>query len=266
MESGTKAIEWDGRTVGPWCDALEDATAVVNLTGKSVNCRYTQKNRLEILRSRVDSVRVLGEAISRLARPPGVLVQASSLAIYGDAGDTVCTEQSPPGDDFGAQVCVEWEATLNSLKLPATRIVALRIAFALGEGGGALGALAGLTKCCLGGAAGTGSQYISWIHVDDLSKMFLWSIERAELAGVFNATSSFPVTNREFMAELRRALGRPWSPPVPSWAVKLGSFLMRTESSLILKGRRCRAERFLQSGFEFRFPKLDQALRSLFRK
>jgi uncharacterized protein len=250
--------------LGPWCSTLEGATAVVNLTGKNVNCRYTPENRREILESRVNSVRVLGEAISRLRNPPGALVQTSSLAIYGDGGDRVCTEQSPPGVDFGANVCLQWEAAVKSLRLPTTRIVVLRIGFALGQGGGALLTLARLTKWFLGGTAGNGNQYISWIHLDDLNEMFRWSVERSDLVGVFNATGPVPVTNREFMRELRHILRRPWCPTAPAWAVRLGAFLMRTEASLALEGRRCVPARFLESGFEFRFSEPDRALENIF--
>ncbi len=265
LDTGATVIGWDGKTLGPWCSALDGATAVVNLTGKNVNCRYTPENRREILESRVESVRVLGEAIGRLRHPPGVLVQASSLAIYGDSGARVCAEQSPPGTDFGAQVCLQWEATLNSLRLPTTRVVVLRIGFTLGEGGGVLLTLSRLTKLFLGGTVGKGDQYISWIHLDDLNEMFRWSLERSDLLGVFNATGPVPVTNRGFMRELRHALRRPWSPPAPAWAVRLGAFLMRTEASLALTGRRCLPVRFLGCGFQFRFPELGQALENILR-
>jgi uncharacterized protein (TIGR01777 family) len=256
-------VQWDARTPGPWCETLEGAAAVINLVGKSVNCRYTPENRREILESRLDSVRVLGAAIARCRRPPGVLVQAASLAIYGDAGDTICTEQAPPADGFSPGVCVQWEAAVNSLALLATRTVILRMGFVLGKNGGALQPLSALAKRFLGGPVGTGDQYISWIHAADLNEMVRWSIEKPGISGVFNATGPEPVTNREFMRELRRALCRPWAPPTPSWAVRIGAFLLRTEASLALTGRRCLPSRFLESGFAFRFPQLSAALADL---
>jgi uncharacterized protein len=258
-----ETLHWDGEHPGAWCDALDGASAVINLTGRSVNCRYTAKNRREILDSRINSVRVLGEAIAQSRRPPGVLVQASSLAIYGDAGDVVCDEKAPPGKGFGAEVCLQWEAAVNSLDLPHTRAVLLRIGFALGRDGGVLDTLAGLTKWFLGGAAGSGRQYISWIHIDDLNDMFKAAVENDSMSGIYNATGPAPVTNREFMRQLRRATGRPWSPPVPSWAVEIGAFLMRTEASLALTGRRCVPARFLEGGFRFQFPELRPALADL---
>lgn len=253
-------VQWDAKSLGAWKDRLEGATAVINIVGKSVNCRYTHENRREIQASRLDSVRVLGQAIAGCRQPPEVLVQASSLAIYGDAGKRLCTEQTPPATGFSPEVCIQWEAAVNAMKLPATRTVILRIGFALGKDGGALQPLAALAKWFLGGSVGAGNQYISWIHIHDLNEMFRWSVERPVLSGVFNATGPTPVTNREFMRELRSSLRRPWIPPTPSWAVKAGAFLMGTEASLALTGRRCTPARFLEDGFQFRFPQLKGAL------
>ena len=258
-----ESLQWDGRSPGSWCDALDGASAVINLTGRSVNCRYTAKNRREILDSRLNSVRVLGEAIARSRRPPAVLVQASSLAIYGDAGEEVCDEQAAPGSGFGAEVCLQWEAAVNSLNLPHTRTTVLRIGFALGRDGGALQTLAGLTNWFLGGSTGRGNQYVSWIHIADLNDMFKAAIEDNAMKGAYNATGPEPVTNREFMRQLRSVVGRPWSPPVPSLAVKVGAFLMRTEASLALTGRRSVPARFLEHGFRFQFPELRPALADL---
>ncbi len=244
---------------------LDGAEAVVNFTGKSVNCRYTTENRREIVRSRVDSVNVIGEAISKCRRPPRAWVQCASLAIYGDAGDRVCDETAPPGEGFSAETCLLWERAFNSAKTPDTRKVLLRIGFALGRGEGALATLVKLVKFYLGGRVGNGRQYISWLHVRDLNQMFLWGVEREEIEGVFNATGPNPVTNGEFMKELRQALNRPWSPPVPAWAVHIGSRLMGTEAELALKGRRCIPRRFQEKGFEFSYPSLREALDNLFR-
>lgn len=257
-------VAWDGRTLGAWKGAIDGARAVVNLTGKSVNCRYTAANRREIVESRVDSVNVLGEAIAGCVKPPNAFVQAASLAIYGDAGERVCDESAPAGKGFSVETCLSWEAAFNSLQLPATRKVLLRIGFALGKGEGALGTLAKLTKFYLGGSVGSGRQYISWLHAQDLNEMFLWSIERDDMVGTYNATCENPVTNAEFMRELRHALNRPWSPPVPTLAVRVGARLMGTESELALTGRRCVPKRFSEMNFEFAYPRLTEALRNLF--
>lgn len=259
-----RQVEWDGRTLGVWKEMLDGVRAVVNLTGKSVNCRYTAANRREIVESRVNSTRVLDEAIAGCAKPPKVFVQAASLAIYGDAGERVCDESAPVGTGFSVETCLSWEAAFNSLALPATRKVLLRIGFALGRGEGALKTLAKLTKFYLGGSVGSGRQYISWLHVQDLNRMFLCCIKRDDVVGTYNATSEHPVTNAEFMRELRRALNRPWSPPVPEMAVRVGARLMGTESELALTGRRCVPKRFREMNFEFAYPRLAEALNDLF--
>ena len=258
---------WDGKTVGEWAQLLEGAEAVFNLAGRSVNCRYTRANRRQIVESRVRSVGALGEAILRCGRPPKVLVQAASAAVYGDAGARICDESAPAGSGFSAETCVRWEAAFDSLALPATRKVLLRIGFVLGRDGGALGTLARLTRAYLGGTVGTGRQYVSWLHAEDLNRIFLWAVERgAAAAGTYNATGPAPVTNAEFMEALRRALGRPWSPPVPVWAVRLGAALMRTEAELALAGRRCLPERLIEENFKFLYTSLDEALRDLFAR
>jgi uncharacterized protein len=261
-----REVVWDGRSVGEWARLLEGAEAVVNLSGRSVNCRYTRANRREIVESRVNSVKAIGQAIRECARPPGVLVQAASLAIYGDAGPRVCDERAPAGRGFSAETCVRWEGAFDALELPATRKVLLRIGFALGHGGGALGTLSRLARLYLGGTVGGGRQYVSWLHADDLNRIFVRSIERAQAEGVYNATGPCPVTNAEFMCELRCALGRPWSPRVPERLVRLGAFLMRTEAELALAGRRCLPERLLEENFKFLYTNLESALADIFRE
>ena len=257
-------VQWDGRTLGEWARLLDGATALVNLTGRSVNCRHTPENRREIIASRVDSVRVLGEAIAQCSQPPQVFVQAGSLAIYGDPGDRWCDEDSPHAEGFSETVCEMWEGAFNAAQVPGMRKVIMRIGIVLGADGGALPVLARLTRWFLGGAVRHGRQYISWIHIADFNRMLVEAIERNDLAGVFNASGPNPATNAEFMRELRRALHRPWSPPVPTWATRIGARLMGTEPSLALTGRRCRPKRFLENGFHFEFPDLRRALADLF--
>ncbi|MGI8481086.1 MAG: TIGR01777 family oxidoreductase [Chthoniobacterales bacterium] len=253
-------VQWDGRTMGQWASFLDGAKAVVNLTGRSVNCRHTAENRREIIDSRVNSVRVLGEAIAQNGHPPAAVVQASSLAIYGDPGERWCDEDAAYGEGFSEDVCVRWERAFDAIETPGMRKVVLRIGIALGVDGGALPVLARLTRWFLGGAVGHGRQYISWIHIADLERMFVEAIERNDCGGAYNACGPNPATNAEFMHELRRTLHRPWSPPVPAWATQIGARLMGTEGSLALTGRRCRPKRFLQSGFHFEFPDLRLAL------
>jgi uncharacterized protein (TIGR01777 family) len=255
-------IEWNGKTHGSWMRFVNGAKAVVNLTGRSINCLYNEKNRREILNSRLDSARALSEAIRVAQPPPKAFIQATSLAIYGDSAERINDEYAPPGSGFAAEVCQRWEELIHEMELPSTRRVILRIGLVLGRGSDNLTPLVQLTKSYLGGSMGNGKQYISWIHVNDLSEMFRWSVERPYVQGVYNATSPNPVANLEFMRELRTAIGRPWSPPIPGFAVKLGAKLvLRTEPSLVLTSRRCVPRRFQQQGFEFRHPDLVQALR-----
>ena len=261
------AVDWDGKSLaGQWPRLLEGAVSVLNLAGKSVNCRYTAANRKEIDDSRVDSTRVIAQAISRCARPPGSWIQAGSLAIYGDAGDQVCDDHAPPGTGFPVETCLKWETAFRERETSGTRQVLFRIGFVLQAGQGALATLEGLTRLYLGGRAGTGRQFISWIHHEDLNRMFLTAIEGENMAGTFNATGPAPVMNTEFMLELRRALGRPWVPPTPAWAVHLGAFLMRTEACLALTGRKCLPVAFQRAGFSFRFLDLRPALSEIYRK
>jgi uncharacterized protein (TIGR01777 family) len=257
-------VQWDGKILDDWLEYVNGAFAVVNLTGHSINCRHTPEHRREIIDSRVDSVRVLGQAIARCAQPPKVFVQIAGVGIYGDKGERICDENTAPGNDFVTKVCEKWEAAFQSVKAPTTRKVLLRLGVVLGPNGGFVGLLGRLTRWFLGGQVGNGRQYLSWIHIADLSRMVLASIENQEITGVFNATSPNPVTNAEFMRELRCALHRPWSPPVPEFSARIGSWLMGTEADLALVSQRCIPKQFLENGFNFKFPELRQALADIF--
>jgi uncharacterized protein (TIGR01777 family) len=263
-EGEVEHLQWDGRTLGAWGSAIDGAEAIVNLTGKNINCRHNAENRREIIRSRVDSVRVLGGAIAHCAQPPKVFVETSGIGYYGDTGDRVVDEDAPRGGDFSAEVCLQWEGAFEALDLPATRKVVLRLGVVLGRTGGALPMLEKVTQFFLGGAVGSGRQFLSWIHVEDIVRMFLAAIERPEISGVFNATAPSPVTNSEFMRELRRVLHRPWSPPVPGSFARAGAWVMGTEGELALLSYRCVPRRFSEHGFRFQFPNLRDALADLY--
>jgi uncharacterized protein len=261
---GVREVEWSGAHVGEWIQFLEGAEAVVNLTGRNVNCPHTPENLREITESRVNSVRAIIAALSHVKKPPQVWVQAGAIGFYGDQKDAVCDENSPAGNDPLADVCRQWEAAFNSAAPPKTRQALLRIGFVLGCDGGALPVLSRLTRWFLGGTVGGGGQFISWIHLADLTRMFMSAIENENLSGAFNATAPDPVTNADFMRELRHALHRPWGLPAPAWAVKFGSRLMKTEPSLALAGCRVVPARFLEAGFQFQFPDLCGTLKNLF--
>ena len=260
---GVREVVWDGEHAGDWIQFLDGVDAVVNLTGKTVNCRHTPENLREIIASRVHSVNAIGVAINQVKIPPRVWVQASATGFYGDTKDNVCDETSPAGSDALAGICQEWEAACAAVTVPQTRKVILRIGFVLGHGGGALPVLSKLTKCFLGGAVGNGRQFISWIHLADLVQMFVSAIENETLVGTYNAVAPAPVTNAEFMRELRRVLDRPWSPPAPVLAVKIGSRLLGSEASLALVSQRCAPKKILAAGFRFQFSELRGALENL---
>jgi uncharacterized protein (TIGR01777 family) len=258
-------VEWDGRTQGPWAGELDGADAVVNLAGRSIACLHTPENRREILASRVDSVRAIDAAVARCRRPPGVLLQASAVGIYGDSGDRTCDETSPASSGFIAEVVAAWEAAFFSGDTSGgPRRVALRIGFVLGRDGGGFVPLVRLARLFLGGATGSGRQFVSWLHIGDLCSACRWLIARTDSRGVYNVAGPAPVTNAEFMRELRKTLGRPWSPPAPAWAVKaVARFVMHVDPGLVLSGCRCVPRRLLAEGYEFGHPALAPALRDL---
>jgi uncharacterized protein (TIGR01777 family) len=260
-----RTVPWDGRTLGPWAAELEGAAAVVNLAGHTIACLHTPENRRKILNSRVESVRVIDAAVLQCRRPPEVLVQASAIGIYGDAGERVCDETAPAAADFVAEVVAAWEAAFFAGENPGgPRRVALRNGFILGRDGGGLVPLVRLTRCFLGGAAGDGKQVLSWLHLADFCAICRAVIARPESRGVYNATAPAPVTNAEFMRRLRETLHRPWSPPAPAWLVRaLARGVLRVEPSLILTGARCVPRRLEEEGFAFRHPDLAPALRQL---
>ncbi len=262
-DDGVREVSWDGRSLGPWTRELDGADAVINLTGKSVNCRHTDKNRREIIASRVVSVRAIADAIAASAAPAPVWVQSSAVGIYGNAGDTLCDESSPHGTDFMADVCEQWEAAFRAALVPETRRVVLRSGVALGRDGGALQMLARLARWGLGGTVGSGKQYISWIHIDDLVSVVQRAIDSAGMSGPYNAATHTPATNAAFMRRLRRVVHRPWSPPAPAFAVKIGSYMIGTEPSIALHGQRCVPRRLDEEGFAFAHEDLGETLAGL---
>ena len=253
-------VSWDGATAGQWKKELDGAGVVLNMTGRTVNCIYTEANRREIIESRVNSIRALGDAIRQCQNPPLVWIQASSLAIYGHT-DQPTTERSPHGSGFSVGVCEAWEAELTRQAPASVRTCVLRLGLVLGPDGGLLVPFRRLARLGLGGTVGSGGQYMSWIHMNDFLGMVMLCLRDQSFSGVFNATGPAPATNREFMRALRAALGLPWSPPVPSICVRFGArFIMKTEAELALKSMRCLPERFQQAGFTFEHDRLDRAL------
>ena len=258
-----RAVGWDGRSVGRWGAELDRAEALVNLAGRSINGRPTQRHREGVLTSRVDSVRVIGEALKKCERPPQTWVQASALGIYGDTGDRICDEDAAFASGYPANVCRAWEDALAKAALKGMRVPILRIGFVLGRSGGALPVLAKLTRWGLGGTAGSGRQWVSWIHIEDLVAIFLLAIEGESISGAYNAAGPNPVRNRDLMRAIRRALGCIWSPPAPAFAVRLGCWVLGSDANLALTSQRCMPGRMTATGFGFKFANLDEAASSL---
>jgi uncharacterized protein (TIGR01777 family) len=257
---------WDGRELGPWVSALEGATAVVNLAGRTVDCIKTPDHRDEILRSRVEATRVLGRACREVAAPPPVWVQMSTAHIYGDPPEVWCDEDSAFGTGLAPQVGEAWEETFAHALLPGTRGVVLRTSFVLGRHGGALPQLARLARWGLGGKVASGRQGISWIHERDMNRLFERAVDDGAMRGAYLATAPQPVSNAVFMRELRRVLSMPIGVPAPALLVRFGArFVLRTDPELALYGRFCASRRLRELGFEFLQPDLPSALRDLYR-
>ena len=262
--AGFREVAWNGETGGAWAAELEGAAAVVNLAGRSINCVHTLANSREILESRENAVRALGKGYARAKNPPPVWVQCSATGYYGNAGDRLCDEALASGPGFMAEICRRWEEAFRALELPGVRRVVLRIGVVLDREAGAFPPLARLVRCCLGGAAGSGRQYVSWVHLKDVIRIFEAALAQPELAGVYNACAPGPVTNAEFMRELRAAFRRPWCPSAPEFAVRLAArHLLKTEGNLALYGQRCMPQRLLAAGFGFKYSQLPSALADL---
>jgi uncharacterized protein len=259
-------VEWDARTIGEWIHQLDAADAVVNLAGRSVDCVKTPDHCDEILRSRVESTEVLGRALQQVNVLPRVWVQMATAHVYGDPPEVVCDEGSAFGYGLAPFVGRAWEETFARVVPPRIRQVILRTSFVLGRSGGALRTLAALTRFGLGGKVGHGRQGISWIHEQDMNRLFERAIVDETMSGAYIATAPSPVSNADFMRELRRAVGMPIGLPAFEWMVRLAApLLLRTDPELALYGRYCVSHRLRDEGFEFQFPDLQSALRDLFR-
>jgi uncharacterized protein len=269
-----RVVQWNARDIGPWTDELEDADVLINLAGRSVNCRYTEANKKAILSSRVESTRVIGRAIAAARNPPQVWLQASTATIYSHRYDL-------PNDDitgviggsernvpdtwrFSIDVALAWEAAADETPLPQTRIVKLRSAMVMSpDRGGIFDTLRTLVNRGLGGTAGTGRQYISWIHERDFVNAIYWLIEHDDLSGPINVAAPNPLPNREFMKTLRKACGMAVGLPANKMMLEIGAVFLRTETELVLKSRRVVPKLLTNSGFRFEFLDWREAARHL---
>jgi uncharacterized protein (TIGR01777 family) len=258
-------VAWtpDG-AAGPWASVLADADVVVNLAGESIAAgRWSAARKARIRDSRIQATRSLVAAIQRATRKPSVFISGSAIGYYGPHGKDVVTEETPPGDDFLATVCREWEAEALAAA-SSTRVVLLRTGIALEQDGGALPQMALPFKLFAGGPVGSGRQYQPWIHRDDWVSMVGWAIRTPSISGPLNLTAPNPVTNREFAQTLGRVLGRPAFMPAPGFALRLAMGEMA--DALLLTGARVIPARAQASGFRFAFATLEPALRSIYRR
>lgn len=275
-EGPAPEIGWDGRTIGPWASEIDGADVVVNLAGRSVNCRYTSKNRRAIMDSRILSTRVVGEAIANAAHPPRVWLQASTATIYAHRYDAPNDEATgilggseanvPDTWRFSIEVATAWEGAANDAHTPQTRKVLMRSAMMMSpDRGGVFDVLLGLVRRGLGGRHGDGRQYMSWIHDHDFIQSLYWLIDH-DLEGPVNLAAPNPLPNSEFMRALRQAWGSRFGLPASRWMLEIGTFFMRSETELILKSRRVVPGRLLESGFVFRYPTWPEAAEDLCRR
>lgn len=264
---------WDGRSIGEWIRSIDGSDAIVNLAGRTVNCIKTPDHQDEILRSRIESTRVLGQAMRLVNSPPPVWVQMSTAHIYGDPPLAICNEESAEGIGFAPTIGRAWEAAFAESKLRpdernGQRGVIMRTSFVVGRnrgaGGGALATLSLLARFGLGGRVGHGRQGMSWIHELDLSRMIAEAISNNSMTGVYIASSPNPVSQVEFMRTLRRVIKMPIGLPTLEWMVRIGApLILRTDPELALYGRYVVSKRLAEEGFEFQFPQIESALRDL---
>ncbi len=270
-------VRWDGQHPGEWVDELDGCDVVVNLAGRSVNCRYNEANRRAIKESRIVTTRLVGAAIARSSTPPKLWMNASTATIYRHAIDRPMDEITGEigGDEpgipstwrFSHDVATSWERAFFEAETPHTRKIALRSAITMSpDRGGAFETLLNLVRLGLGGRSGSGEQFVSWIHDVDFVRALDFLIERTDLDGCINITSPNPLPNRDFMAALRRAYGAPVGLPATDWMLEIGAFCLRTETELILKSRRVVPRRLVDAGFGFQVPDWSAAAADLVQR
>lgn len=267
-------IEWNGRDLGPWSETLDGADVIINLTGRNVDCRYTEANRRDIMDSRVCATQVIGKAIAQAAHPPRLWMNASTATIYRHALDRDMDEvtgelggrerDAPAAWCFSIEVAKAWERAFFEAATPGTRKIALRSAITMSpDRGGVLDILLRLVRWGFGGASGTGKQFVSWVHEQDFIRALEFLMEHGEMDGCINIAAPHPLPNREFMQELRRTAGVRVGMPASRWMLEVGAFFLRTETELILKSRRVVARRLMEAGFAFVFAEWQPAVRDL---
>jgi len=262
-----RTVVWDGKTWGKWAAELVNADMLINLCGKNVNCRYTEKNKKEIFASRLLPTELLGKTIQDLVEPPKLWINVTSATIYRHAEDRPQDEQTGEiGEGFSVDVCKTWEAAFNKYATPKTRKVALRMGIVLGRSDSVFPRLLNLVRLGMGGKQGNGKQYVSWVHEHDVARSTEWLLDHPELNGVFNCTAPYPVKNAALMHTIRSVNGSLMGLPAPGWLLKAGAVFIGTETELILKSRWVLPKRLMDSGFKFQFERIPDAVSEILRK
>ncbi|REC54907.1 TIGR01777 family protein [Chryseobacterium piscium] len=257
-------IRWDAKTLGEWKNLLEGSDVLINLAGKSVDCRYTEKNKREIYDSRINSTKVLQQAVDNCINKPKIWLNASSATIYVYSEKHLNTEENGIiGDDFSMNICKSWEEEFFKTKNPDTRKVALRTSIVLGNNGGAFTKLKMITKLGLGGKQGRGNQNVSWIHIDDFCRAVEWIIENEDISGKINVTAPNPLNNEEFMRKLRKEMKILFGLNAAVWQLEIASVFLKTETELLLKSRNVYPEKLIINGFKFSYPDIETAFKNL---
>lgn len=264
-DKNVRYVRWDAKTLDIWKQELEGASVLINLVGKSVNCRYTEANKKEIIDSRVNSTLVLGEAIKASNNPPALWINAGSAAIFGNSGDIIKKEGDETGEGFSPDVCKYWEQAFSLSDTPQTRKVFLRIGMVLQRDKGVLKPFVNLVRFGLGGKIGSGNQYITWIHETDFINLISWVIGTPEINGIIHTSSPYPITNKEFMRQIREACKVPFGLPNSAFLTQIGAVFIGTEAELVLSGRRVVSSILEEQHFTFRYPYIQQALTELIR-
>jgi len=245
-------------------EALEGAEMLINLAGKSVDCRYNEKNKQEIYDSRIETTKTLGEALLKCSNPPELWINSSTATIYRHAEDRPMTESTGEiGAGFSVNVATNWEKAFFDFHLTKTRQVALRMAIVLGKDGGVVKPLKNLVRFGLGGKQGKGNQMFSWIHIEDLFNIIVFLQKQKTLSGVYNTAAPNPVNNKMLMELLRKEMNVKFGLPSPGWLLKFGAIIIKTETELILKSRWVVPEKLLKAGFQFTYSSIDKALHNI---
>lgn len=259
-----RTLVWDGKTEGDWVKQLEGAELLINLCGKNVNCRYTERNKTEIFASRLLPTALLGKVVAKLAEPPKLWINMSSATIYRHAEDRPQDDETGEiGYGFSIDVCKQWEEAFFKSNTPRTRKIALRMGIVLGSADGAFPRLLNLVKLGMGGKQGNGEQYISWVHERDAVACTEFLLTQNDITGAVNCTAPHPVKNKAFMRVLRKAWGIPFGLPAPAWLLQIGLTIIGSEMELILKSRWVLSKRLIEAGYQFQFNKVEHAVNDI---